>query len=113
MKIILVLLALNLAVSCVAAPPQPQGENQVTTPAASALASPTILTTEGTISMAEPDGTIVVVAGGKSIALRVRPETKVVRNEVPASINELKVGDRVIARHTMGGAALEVHAQGR
>lgn len=125
LKLALPVLALNLAACCMVAPHHAQAEPPAASPMApmaSAPASPAVaeapapglITTEGMISMVEADGTVIIMAAqGKNTVVYVRPETKVTRNGLPATIRDLKAGDRATARHGAGGGAAELSAQGK
>lgn len=101
------------AVACAVAAPSPAGT--ATSAAPDALAStPALLTTEGTLSSMEADGTLILVTiERKGQIVYVRPETKISRNGKPATSRDLRVGDRVVARHGGGGTATELAAEGK
>lgn len=103
--------ALNLAACCLITPHYAQAEAPATTPVAP---SPGLLTTEGMITMVEADGTVIIMSTEKKgTVVYVRPETKVTRNGLPATIKGLKAGDRASAKHGAGGAASELSDQGK
>jgi hypothetical protein len=75
--------------------------------------APAALSLEGTISTVEPDGTVIVlVAPGKGVVLYVQPGSKVFRNEKPAGIKDLRVGDRASVQYGGGSVIVEIHAKG-
>jgi hypothetical protein len=61
----------------------------------------------GTVSKLEADTITVAISSGSEKIVRILPTTKFLRGESPATVQDLKVSDRVVIHAKLNGQTLD------
>lgn len=70
-------------------------------------------TVEGTVTFKEIDGTIIITPeSGNRLIVYAREDTKIARNQKPATLADLRSGDKIWAKYASDHAAIEIRATG-
>ena len=67
----------------------------------------------GTITLKEIDGTIIITPeSGNRLIVYAREDTKIIRNQKPVELADLRSGDKIWAKYASDRFAIEIRATG-